>query len=284
MTGIKYLFWNINQKNLVQELIEIVLRNNIDILMAVEAEKLDIQHFISQLRRKNRFFEKKEILSKQNGIILLANTECMISTYKEEKHFTAYKIHEKNKNRLLIVVHLTSALHYSEAARDQRAGELSKTFEKLEEACNMEAKKEGLSPYATMIVGDFNLHPFSAGIIGAFGFHALMDTHQALKKSRMVDGNKVRFYYNPMWNLIGKKDKALGTYYYDTDQDDRLFYWYMFDQILLRPELIDEFDWNEFEIVDHIGNASLIKNHKINNTKYSDHLPVKFAVGQEVIL
>lgn len=279
MRKIKYLLWNVNRKNLVRELIEIVLENHIDIIMAVEAENLDVQYFTAQLKKYDIFFEKKQILKRQNGIILLANTDYAISVYKEEKHFTAYKIHEKDKNRLLIVVHFTSSVHYSETARNQRAGELSKTIEKLEEMCNLEAEKEGVQPYMTMIAGDFNLHPFSAGIIGAHGFHALMDEYQALKKSRRIDGNEIRFYYNPMWSLIGKRDSVSGTYYYEADQDDKLFYWYMFDQILLRPELINEFDWDEFEIIDHIGNTSLLKNHKIYSKKYSDHLPVKFAVG-----
>ena len=69
-----------------------------------------------------------------------------------------------------------------------------------------------------------------------------------------------------------------GTYYFDSDQDDNLFYWYMFDQVLIRPELIDAFVWEEFEVIDHIGEDSLIRNHRIYKKKYSDHLPIKFAI------
>ena len=82
-----------------------------------------------------------------------------------------------------------------------------------------------------------------------------------------------------MWNLMGKRGNALGTYFFDSDQDDNSFYWYTFDQVLLRPELMDEFVWDEFEIIDQVGGNSLIRNNKIYSKKYSDHLPIKFAVG-----
>lgn len=278
MKRIKYLFWNINNKNLVQELVRIVLEKSIDIVMVVEAENLDSQYFISGLRKKGRYFDKKEVLSRKNGILLLADRNIIVSTYKEEKHFTAYKIYVEHNRYLLVVVHLTSAMYCSEPARDQRANELAKMIEKLEESCNKENEEQGKEDYHTMIVGDFNLHPFSSGIIGAHGFHAVMDLNRALTGGRIIDGNRIRFYYNPMWNLMGRRDHVPGTYYYEADQDDRLFYWYTFDQILLRPELIDAFMWEEFEIIDRIGEISLLRNHRIYSEKYSDHLPVKFAI------
>lgn len=278
VSSIRCLFWNINKKNLVQELSEIVFEHNIDIVMIAEAENFDAQYFISRLRKCGRNFEKKEILQRQSGIMLFADTGIWVSVYKEEKYFKAYKVHEQDKNRLLIAVHLTSALRYSETARNQRAAELSGIFGKLEEVCNLEAEKEGKSRYDTIIAGDFNLHPFSTGVIGMHGFNAVMDLERARKKYRKFHGREIKFYYNPMWNLMGKRNHALGTYFHDSDQDDKSFYWYTFDQVLIRPGLIDEFVWDEFEILDHIGTDSLICSHRINRKKYSDHLPVKFAI------
>ncbi|MCI9199938.1 MAG: hypothetical protein HFI03_05820 [Lachnospiraceae bacterium] len=279
MRIIKCLFWNLNKKNLVQELMEIVLENNSDIIMAVEAENLDTQYLLSGLRRQGKVFDKKEMLPKGNGMMLFAAESIAISVYREEKYFAAYKVHENGKNRLLVMVHLTSAMYCGEFGRNQRANDLSKTISKLEEFCNIEAEKAGEEKYDTIVAGDFNLHPFSAGMIGMHGFNAVMDPNRALKESRTWNGNKLKFYYNPMWNLMGKWDKVLGTYYFEHDQDDNSFYWYTFDQVLIRPELIDSFVWDEFGIVDHVEKASLLKNNKIYNTKYSDHLPIKFAIS-----
>ncbi len=80
---IRCLFWNINRKNLVQELYNMVLENDIDIVMLVEAENLDVQHFISRLKECGRNFEKKEILSRQREIILLAEAKFKVAIYKE---------------------------------------------------------------------------------------------------------------------------------------------------------------------------------------------------------
>ncbi|MEY8337151.1 hypothetical protein AALB16_03845 [Lachnospiraceae bacterium 62-35] len=275
---IKCLFWNLNKKNLVSELVTMVLENNIDILIGVEAENLDISYFLTKLGQHNKIFHKKEVLPKEKGIILLADKVMEILVYQEEKYFTVYKVHDRGKNRLLVVTHLTSAMFSSETARNQRANDLAKTIEKIEEFCNAEAEKEGKERYSTIIVGDFNLHPFSAGMIGMHGFNAVMDPNRALKRSRILNGNKIKFYYNPMWHLMGKQGKALGTYYFEADQDDNSFYWYTFDQVLIRPELINDFIWEEFEIIDHIAKNSLIKDNKIYSTRYSDHLPVKFAI------
>lgn len=207
----------------------------------------------------------------------MSDKNLIVLTYKEEKYFTAYKVKENEKNRLLIVVHFVSPMQYSELARNQRANDLARIIEKVEESCNREAKEAGERRYGMAVVGDFNLHPFSAGIIGMHGFNAIMDWERALENNRIFCENKIKFYYNPMWNLMGKKGYALGTYYNNSDQDDNSFYWYTFDQILLRTELMEDFIWDEFEILDHIGNNSLIKNHKIYDRRYSDHLPVKFA-------
>ena len=129
---IRCLFWNINRKNLVQELYNMVLENDIDIVMLVEAENLDVQHFISRLKECGRNFEKKEILSRQREIILLAEAKFKVAIYKEEKYFAAYKVREDGKNLLLVTVHFTSAMFRSELARNQRANDLSRAIEKLE--------------------------------------------------------------------------------------------------------------------------------------------------------
>ncbi len=279
MIQIKCLFWNINKKNLVQEIITIILENRIDILIVAEAENLDVPYLLSELGKHGRKFKNEEILPRQREIMVFADKETEISTYREEKYYSAYKVHENGKNRLLVAVHLVSAMYYSEQARNQRASQLAKAIEKLEESCNAEAEQQGRPNYNTIVVGDFNLHPFSTGIIGIHGFNAVMDSKRALKKARIRDGKAVKFYYNPMWNLMGKRENSLGTFYYEQDQDDNSFYWYTFDQILLRPELIDDFVWSDFGIIEHIGKCSLLKNDKIYNRKYSDHLPVKFAVS-----
>lgn len=275
---INYLLWNMNKKNLVSGSVEIVLENSIDVFIALEAENFDVPYFLAKLKKCGRDFYKKEVSPKESGIIFLVRTDIHFSVYKEEKYFRAYKVYGKEKNYFLVVTHLTSPMYSSETARSQRACDLAREIEKLEGSCNADAECEGKQPYHTIVVGDFNLHPFSAGIIGIHGFNAVMDPDKALEESRKLNRKEFKFYYNPMWDLMGKRGKALGTYYRGADQDDNSFYWYTFDQVLIRPGLIDDFIWDEFEIIERIKDDPLLKGTKIHSAKYSDHLPVKFAI------
>lgn len=262
----------------MQELAQSSIENGTDVIILAEAENLDTPYLIRQLARVDKKFEKKALVPQNKGIMLLANIEIKVSVYKEEKHYSAYKIHDKNHNYLLIALHLTSAMFKDESARAQRAGILNNIINKLEESCNDEAFKANENSYHTIIVGDFNLQPFSNGIIGAYGFNAVMDAQKAEKISRTLDGQQVKFYYNPIWHLMGNQNGVPGTYYTDTDQEDKSFYWYTFDQVLLRPALIKYFVWDEFVIIDHVGTKSLVQSGKIHKEKYSDHLPIKFEI------
>lgn len=215
-------------------------------------------------------------LQKKGGLKLIADSGMKISVYREEKRYIAYKIQENKKRYLFFVVHLDSAMYLGEDGRNFRAIELAKIIGKIEEDCLRETDMCDENEYKTVIVGDFNLQPFSAGIVGKHGFNAVMDEQRAKTTGRRGDTGSRLFYFNPMWNLMGKHGKALGTYYRDSDQDDNSFYWYTIDQVLIRPELIDHFIWNEFEILEHIGFKKLIDRNKINKKQYSDHLPIKF--------
>lgn len=197
--------------------------------------------------------------------------------YKEDKHVSLFKVHEKKRNYLLAAVHFSSAMYKSEESRGKRADDLAGFIENQEKDCN---KERGISEeeYQTIVVGDFNLHPFSSGIIGCHGFQAVYDIRAAKKGSRIVEDEERRFYYNPMWDIMGKHSGIMGTYYCESDQDDRSFYWYTFDQVLIRPILIERFVWDEFAVITEISGKTLLQNGKINKKTYSDHLPIKFEI------
>ena len=134
-----------------------------------------------------------------------------------------------------------------------------------------------------MVMGDFNLQPYSYGIIGALGFNATMSMYKAKKKKRIVDGEECLFYFNPMWSLMGKNGIAQGSYYCGDDQQDKSLYWYSFDEVLLRPSLIDYFSWDYFDYIVEISGERLLTEEKINKEDFSDHLPIKFEIKEDVI-
>lgn len=132
--------------------------------------------------------------------------------------------------------------------------------------------------YKSIIVGDFNLQPYSRGVSGIYGFNATKSASKAMKKSRIVDGERKYFYFNPIWKLMGDHRVVQGTYYSNSDQQGKSIFWYSFDQILIRPFFIEKFNWNYFDIVEQTKSYRFVRNGVIDKHHYSDHLPLKFEI------
>jgi hypothetical protein len=88
------------------------------------------------------------------------------------------------------------------------------------------------------------------------------------------------YFYNPMWNLLGdaRRGTAPATYYYRGSDPNEL-YWHMLDQVLIRPSLVNKFEFAILDIVTAVRTTQLIgKSGTPNRTQFSDHLPVVFGV------
>ncbi len=271
VVNIKYIFWNIKGKNLFEPIVRLILENNIDIIALTETDLLDVHCLINELRLNNQDWKLVEICP-VSDIKLLAKRDIRILVHEESKRFSTYKLYNENDLYLLNVLHLDSAMYKDEYARSQKATNISQILRKTEES--MFKNEE----YKTITIGDFNLQPYSQGVIGYYGFNATMSKSKAKNISRKVDDEQKYFYFNPMWKLMGDNRLVQGTYYNNSDQQDRSMFWYTFDQLLIRPFLIDKFNWDFFDIIEGTRNYSFIRNGIINKTQYSDHLPLKFEI------
>jgi len=232
---------------------------------------LDAQSLLNQLKSLGEDWKLIEIYPIGN-LKLFSKQMIDISVIKEDKHFSSYKIIEKEVTLLLNIVHLTSGLHKDEPARNRRADNVSDLIRKLEEDIFH------ADEFRSIVVGDFNLQPYSQGVAGVFGFNATMSITKARKQYRKVENEKRYFYFNPTWKLMGDNKLVQGTYYTDNDQHDLSMFWYSFDEVLIRPYFIDKFNWEFFGVVERTTEYSFIKGHKINNIAFSDHLPLKFEI------
>ena len=69
-----------------------------------------------------------------------------------------------------------------------------------------------------------------------------------------------------------------GTYYYER-AEHKVQFWHMFDQVLLRPDMISVFKNDELRILETDGLESFLNNSGIpESRKFSDHLPVLFSL------
>jgi len=82
---------------------------------------------------------------------------------------------------------------------------------------------------------------------------------------------------NPMWNHFGDgSGDTAGSYYFDSAQHVN-YYWNVFDQLLLRPELAERFDPSRLRILKSAGTQSLVRpDGRPDGTNASDHLPIVF--------
>lgn len=81
-----------------------------------------------------------------------------------------------------------------------------------------------------------------------------------------------------MWGLFGDATMGPpGTYYHDRS-DHVTYYWNMFDQVLIRPELLGSFDNESLRILESDGENSLLSSLGRPDSSRSDHLPILFEI------
>ncbi len=127
----------------------------------------------------------------------------------------------------------------------------------------------------TILMGDLNMNPFEAGMVGARGgLHAVMSRRVAARSERTVQSEKYPFFYNPMWNHLGDSGNTGGTFYYE-NSEPVCYFWNMYDQVLLRPDLLDGFEPEQVRIVSEVRGVSLLQDDgRPDKEMASDHLPV----------
>jgi len=55
--------------------------------------------------------------------------------------------------------------------------------------------------------------------------------------------------------------------------------WYMFDQVLIRPDLLDYFDIQDLRILTSDGDTNFLSRNGIPRKEISDHLPLIFKLN-----
>lgn len=266
------LFWNIkNNINVIPLLPKLCTENLINILILSETKGIDNEYIIRRLEETGKTF-RVELPMPGNRTFLFHDQGLQIKKVKDGKFFSAFKLLNGPSNILLVTVHLPSLLHQTESVIGHEGSIIIADILKLE--AELDTNK-------TVIVGDFNLNPFSDSMVSAYGFHAIMCKDTALKNSRTIYGEEYKYFYNPMWSLHGNnKNNVLGTYYYHTKPTS--YVWNMFDQVIIRPSLINFFYFDKMEIIDMIEETSILNlKRKPNSKDYSDHLPLKFSLRLE---
>jgi hypothetical protein len=169
---------------------------------------------------------------------------------------------------LLAVLHFQSQMAWNP---EEQALQATVTHQDITETENVVGHQQ------TVLVGDLNMNPFDLGVVGAQALNAVMTRDLARGEERTVAGRAYRFFYNPMWGHFGDRTPGpAGTYFYSTSSP-RNYYWHLFDQVLLRPALMDALA--DLRILENDGHESLLTDRRRpRSSEASDHLPVLFRL------
>ena len=131
----------------------------------------------------------------------------------------------------------------------------------------------------TVLVGDLNMNPYEAGIVGARALHAVMTKGLARRMGHLEHRRGHPCFYNPMWSCLGDRSPGpAGSYFYASAIEPTNPFWHLFDQVLLRPEVMDKLD--RLEILESDGETPFVtKDGRPRKGRLSDHLPLLFELA-----
>lgn len=264
-----YLFWNTNKKKINNILKDIIIENNCDIVALAEYED-DIKSLINSLDKEHiDMYEFKMIACKR--ITLITKFKPMfIGRFSDSSHYVILKIpHESMQHHLVTFVHLPSKLHSNNTDLLFEVRELVTNLEKDECKCNCNN---------SIIIGDFNINPFESPMISAGSAHAISCKNVVSKRKRRIGDIDYKMFYNPMWNLFGDNKGVPGTYYY-SGSGHEVYFWNIFDQVIIRPEVIQFFKSDSLKIITNVKETNLLNSNGKPNKNISDHLPIFFTIS-----
>ena len=104
------------------------------------------------------------------------------------------------------------------------------------------------------------MNPFEDGLVNSSALHNVNNKEIALTKQRNFQSRNYDFFYNPMWSFLGdsSKGKAQGTHFFNTYKPICHF-WNIYDQVMLRPDLIPNFDEDQLDIITATTSKSLLR-------------------------
>lgn len=267
---ITFVFWNICRNSIQDAIANLCRHHSVDVLMLAESN-IDPNDLLVCLNDETtEYYLNESPGCSKIQVFSRFRSEFLPPVYEQDR-MTIRKLKLPGLTEILLAItHFPSKIGMSDESQVHESFEVVRRIRETEED-HKNAK--------TVVVGDLNMNPFESGIAGSNGFHAVMTRDIAKKKTRKVQNTEYPFFYNPMWSLIGDASKGPpGTYYY-WKSDHYALFWNMFDQVLIRPELLDRFHNEDLEILETDGRTSLIGKNKTPNKRFSDHLPILFRLS-----
>lgn len=267
----RFLFWNIHKnESLFSSIASIAEAENIDVLMIAECPENKQLDLLKSLNANNSDIFKYLVPIVNYQKVMVYYRHCKITNKEDKPRISVKELYSPllQGNITLVICHLHSKINNSDEELSEKAESLRRFIEDIESK---------LGHQRTICCGDFNMNPFDKGIIKAQGLHAVMEKNIANKKECIIEGEKFFFFYNPMWGFLGDlgRGDVSGTMYYNSGGHIN-YYWHLYDQVLIRPDMINSFDESDLKIVTSANKLDLLTSNNLVDKSLSDHLPIKF--------
>ena len=267
----RILFWNTGRRPVVDLLRDVCGRRDLDVL--VLAETVDpVERLVSQLNRgAGRLYSSAPDplagLVKRPLRVLTRLPENRVKAVHDSDGVTVRQVFPViGPDFTIVAVHLRSKLFRDHDDQVSEAKDVN---------ADIESAERQVGHCRTLVIGDFNMNPFERGLVNFDCFHAVMSRATARRRLRRSDRRERRFFYNPMWSHFGDRSPGPPGSYYRSGSRQTEYFWHLFDQVLLRPELLDYFMDDGLEVVTRIGQRSLVNRRGVpDRNTGSDHLPL----------
>lgn len=258
----KFLYWNTNNINTLDEIIDLLSQEKPHIFFLSEISELTLNDNITNLETI--------------GYKLLLNPGCLRVRiiYKididlelgiQNKYFTHVKLSEQNAH--IISLHLPSQMFQhmdslKEFIRDFR--------NKID--TNIGSPEE----QNIIIIGDFNVNPFEKPMIDFDGFSATNSIKSRKKITHL--GKQKSLYYNPTWKLYNNNDFP-GTKYFRRPSASSydIIEHHFLDQVVISPKLLEIISNEDIKVITQSSKYKYFSN-EINSILISDHLPLSYEI------
>jgi hypothetical protein len=267
-----FLFWNLKQSR-PDVVANVARKRAVDVIMLAECPTSRGQMLGTLNKDTNDYFFIPSECPKIN--IYARFHEQYLPPLREEDDFSIRRLALPQRlDLLLCVAHFPSKQSLREPVdRQDYATIFSGKLADVEDAAKINR---------TIVTGDLNMNPYEDGLVMARALHAVPTRALAKREQRTSLRTESRiFFYNPMWRHFGERMEGhAGTYFYSSPKS-RADYWNIYDQVLLRPDLLPYFQDDDLEIIhEDVGsNVSFLKNDGVpNRDEISDHLPILFRI------
>ena len=273
-----FLFWNLDRKDLLPSIVRLVEQHDVDVLILAECE-LSPDNVLIELNPDSRPAQFYYGPTECRRLHIFTRFPSQFIRYLDgnDKYIITSLQLPGEDELLFVAAHLLSSMW---------ADETTLYTEILNFADGIRDKEQQQAHKRTLLVGDLNQNPFARGLVSAAGLHAVMSQSIARRGKRIVQEDEYPFFYNPMWRFMSEfYDPQTeiysppGTYYY-AGSDHVCYFWNTFDQVLLRPSLLDR--WNDQNlqvlttdsVIDFLSERERLPDRNVS----SDHLPIVFEL------